>query len=394
MASGHGGNRSIQIAFGKSRYAVTAEKMHGGKDSTMMGCQCGFLARRHFLMGAAATGVAALGATRSLAQSSHLPSSTTKKHWVDVHHHFVPPGYLARVAASAGNSGGSAPPPTALEKWTARRSLDQMDLAGVETAFLSLSNPGVWFGDKGLARTLARDSNEYCAKLIAANPGRFGMFATLPLPDMDGSLAEAAYALDILKADGIGLFTSYQDRWLGDPLFDPLFEELNRRHAVVYTHPTTANCCRALQNMVPSNLIEYQTDTSRAIAGILAAGIPARYPNIKIIFSHAGGTMPYLIERFVGWAKSPPIANALPQGLMPALANFYYDTAQVSNPIAMGALSKLVPSSQILFGTDYPFRLVDEQLEQLTHCGVFDSDKLSAIGRDNALILMKRATDI
>ncbi len=269
-----------------------------------------------------------------------------------------------------------------------------MDLAGVETAILSLSNPGVWFGDKGLARALARDSNEYCAKLIAANTGRFGMFATLPMPDIDGSLVEAVYALDVLKADGIALFTSYQDRWLGDPLFDPLFAELNRRHAVVYTHPTTASCCHALQMKVPSNLIEYQTDTSRAIAGLLAAGIPARYPNIKIIFSHAGGTMPYLIERFVGWAKSPPMVAALPQGLMPALAGFYYDTAQASNPIAMGALSKLVPSSQILFGTDYPFRLVDEQLEQIMNCGVFDSDKLSAIGRDNALILMKRTADL
>ncbi len=358
-------------------------------DSCSAGCPSNALSRRRFLAGAAIGSVTALAPCRSLAQSLHLSVPAKKTGWIDVHHHLVPPRYLERIAADKA-SGAPAASTQALEQWTVQRSLDQMDLAGVETSILSLSNPGVWFGDAAIARKLARECNDYAAKLVATYPGRFGSFAVLPLPDIDGSLAEMAYALDSLKADGLGLYTSYQNKWLGDPLFDPIFAELNRRRAIVYVHPTAADCCRALQEAVPSNLIEYQTDTTRAIAGILAAGIPTRYPDVKMIFSHAGGTMPFLIERFMNWAKTPPIAKALPHGLISAVSGFYYDTAQTSNPIAMGALSKLVPNSQILFGTDYPFRTVEEHVDQLTHSGVFDANQLRGIGREHALMLMPR----
>jgi predicted TIM-barrel fold metal-dependent hydrolase len=297
---------------------------------------------------------------------------------------------MDQVPADDAVPGASSTPRRALQGWTVQHSIDQMDQAGVDTSILSMSNPGVWFGDVGKTRKLARDCNEYAAKLVSDYPGRFGMFATLPLPDIDGSLEEITYALDVLKADGIGLYTSYETKWLGNPAFDRVFLELNRRKAIVYTHPTTASCCRNLQTAVSPNVIEYQTDTSRAIAEFLGSGAAARYPDIRIIFSHAGGTMPFLIERFTGWAKTPSVAKNLPNGLMHELERFYYDTAQTSNAVAMGALTKLVPDKQILFGTDYPFRTVTEHVENLIGSGVFDSKRLKTIGRDNALAILPR----
>ena len=165
------------------------------------------------------------------------------------------------------------------------KSLADMDAAGVSTAILSITTPGVWFGDAAAAAALARACNEYGAKLTSSNPRRFGTFSTLPLPDIDASLREIEYALDTLKADGIGLFTSYGDKWLGDPAFAPVMDELNRRKAVVYTHPTGANCCVNLIADVPEPIIEYGTDTSRTIASLLFTGTASRCPDIKFIFS-------------------------------------------------------------------------------------------------------------
>src|SRR2546429_1684639 len=189
-----------------------------------------------------------------------------------------------------------------------------------------------------------------------ARPRRFGVFASLPLPNIEASLREIEYAFGTLKADGVGLFTSYGSKWLGDPSFNPVFEELNRRNAVVYTHPNTANCCRNLIPNLGDGAIEWGTDTTRAIAQMIFGGAAARYPNVRMIFSHGGGTMPFLVERFTNMAKSPQLAPKFPDGFRGAAGKFYYDTAQASNPAAMSALSKVVPISQIVFGTDFPFR--------------------------------------
>jgi predicted TIM-barrel fold metal-dependent hydrolase len=161
-----------------------------------------------------------------------------------------------------------------------------MDKAGVATAITSITTPGVSFGDPVAARRLARECNEYAARLVVDFPGRFGVFAALPLPDIEGSLRETAYALDVLKADGVCMFTSYGDRWLGDPEFTPVMAELDRRKAVLYTHPTAPNCCRNLVPDVPAPIIEYGTDTTRTIASLVFSGTAARFPNIRFIFSH------------------------------------------------------------------------------------------------------------
>jgi predicted TIM-barrel fold metal-dependent hydrolase len=303
-------------------------------------------------------------------------------HRVDVHHHFCPPDYVTAVGKRAFIFPN-------LSAWTPAHSVEEMDRAGVATSILSMTTPGLWFSEVAEARHLARLCNDYAARLVADHPGRFGMFASLPLPDVDGSLREIAYALDVLKADGIGMYTSYADRHLGDPRFAPLFEELNRRKAVVYTHPVRPDCCKNLLPGIPEVTIEWATDTTRAVASLIFSGAATRYRDIRFIFSHAGGTLPFLVERFVLLAGTPAYAAMLPHGVLHELQKFHYDTAQASNPGAMCSLTRLVAVSQILFGSDFPFRTCDEHVHGLGQCGFSDADRL-AIERDNALALLPR----
>jgi 6-methylsalicylate decarboxylase len=344
------------------------------------GVRPGGISRRAFM----ATGVAAgaVAATvgspfvRNAAAQTVTDLPVAERKIVDVHHHIAPPNYLAETRARQN-------PPVI--NWSIQRSLDDMEKAGVATSITSITTPGVWFGDVEQARRLARECNEYAARLMQDHPGRFGMFAMLPLPDVDASLRELAYALDTLKADGIAVLTSFGDKWLGDPLFDPIMEELNRRGAVLYTHPTTANCCRNLVPSVPPAMIEYGTDTTRAIASILLRGTAKKYPNVKFIFSHAGGTMPFLIERFM---RLGPQEN-VPGGMEAALKTFHYDIAQTSHRIPLRALVDLVSTSQIVFGTDFPFRTAADHENALLKFG-FTADELHAINRENALKLLPK----
>ncbi len=276
--------------------------------------------------------------------------------------------------------------PLALE-WSAERSLEDMDRAGIERAVLSMTTPGLWFGDRAAARTLARDCNEYAAWLVAAHPRRFAAFASLPMPDIDGTLEELAFALDTLGAEGVAMFTSYGNTWLGDPAFAPVFEELDRRKAVVYTHPTSSEACPAVLPEITPAVIEFGTDTARSIASLVFSGAAARYSNVRFIFSHAGGTMPLLVERFEGVARLPDVTRRLPHGLQHELGRFYYDTAQASNATAMSALTAVASPSHILFGSDYPFRTALEQIDRLRTCA-FSSGEFERIERCNALDLM------
>ncbi len=335
------------------------------------------LSRRELLDGFALAGAGAL-----LAGNVHAAISSAAA-LIDVHHHFYPPEFVAALVRGNQNL-------TAAKDWTPERSLADMDKAGVSTAILSITTPGVSFLEDAAAQRLARECNDYAARLVSDHKGRFGSFAILPWPDSEASLREIEYSLDTLKADGIGMLTSYGDKWLGDPSFAPIFEELNRRKAVVYTHPTSANCCRNALAGIPDTAIEYGTDTSRAIVRTVFGGASRKYPDIRFIFSHAGGTMPFLIERLINLAKTPQYAALLPNGYVAEAVKFYYDTAQASNPIAMGALRKLVPPSQIVFGTDYPFRTSAEHVKNLKECGVFSAAELRAIHRDNAMKLLQR----
>ncbi len=339
------------------------------------------LGRRKFIAGAAALGALGPGKPATgLAQTA----AAAKPFRIDVHHHLSPPTYIA--ASNAANFGDRL-----MKSWTPQKSLEDMDAAGIAVAILSVTTPALNFTAGEPARKLARECNEYASKLVADHAGRFGSFAAIPLTDIDGSLQEIGYALDLLKADGIALMTSYGDKWLGDPAFLPVMDELNRRKAVVYTHPTTANCCVNLVRTQQPVMIEFGTDTTRTIADIVFSGNAQTFRDIRWIFSHAGGTMPFLIERFVRNPLLDPQAKpAVPEGTLAELRRFYYDTAQTSNKGAMSALAAIIPASQILFGTDYPYRTGLDHVRGLRAAGVFTDDQLMEIDRSNALKLMPR----
>ena len=336
--------------------------------------------RRGFVLGAGALALTA--AVRG--DGAAAQPADAKPFRIDVHHHLSPPTYV-----TASNDAGFGDP--LMKNWTIEKSLDDMDKAGIATSMLSVTTPAVSFTRGDAARRLCREANEYAARLVADYPARFGNFAMLPLTDTEGSLRELSYALDTLKADGIALMTSYGDKWLGDPSFLPVMEELNRRKALVYTHPTAANCCVNLAPTQPPVMIEFGTDTTRTIADIIFSGNARRFPDIRWIFSHAGGTMPFLIERFVRHPLLAPKAKeTVPNGTLAELKRFFYDTAQTSNRSAMSALAAIIPPSQIVFGTDFPYRNGSDHVKGLREAGVFTDEQIGAIERGNALKLIPR----
>jgi predicted TIM-barrel fold metal-dependent hydrolase len=278
-----------------------------------------------------------------------------------------------------------------MRDWTPEKSLEDMDRAGVATSILSVTIPGVWLGDVEKSRQLTRACNEYGARLVTDHPGRFGMFPALPLPDVEGSLREIEYVLDVLKADGIGLLTSYGDKWLGDPAFDPVMAELNRRKAVVYTHPHGPMCTHGIlkEIVIRDSSIEYGTDTTRALVNMLFGGTFGRCPDLKIIWSHGGGTMPFLVERFIRMGKEARYKELMPHGFVAEARKFFYDTAQVLHGAPLLALKHLVPLAQICFGTDYPWRYSDECVNGLIASGAFSAEELTAID-NNAAALFPR----
>jgi predicted TIM-barrel fold metal-dependent hydrolase len=339
------------------------------------------LSRRDFLKRAVTTSAGALVASRGM--SAQNPAAAPRR--IDVHQHYVSPDYYAMLTRK--NAVSPVPGFAIWRDYTPERNIVEMDKAGVQTAMLSQTAPGVWFGDVNEARRLAREMNEYAAAKIVDNyKGRFGLFAILPLPDIEGSLKEIEYAFDTLKADGVGLLTSYEDKWLGDPAFAPVFNELNRRKAVVYTHPQEAACCRyAIAGVTPQTM-EYPTDTTRTIMSLIVSDTATRCADIKFIFSHAGGTIVSIAGRFLGNAVSaenlarPADVNSR----MHHIRRFYYDTAGSANPVQMQSLKLLVPASQIVFGTDFPFANPAATVTGLGGSG-FSTEELRGIYRDNAL---------
>ncbi len=342
--------------------------------------------RREFLWGAAAAGAAALlPVHRSQAQGA-----AGKPRPIDMHHHFGPPKWMSFLASRKLLL-------NVWEGWTPAKAVEELDRAGVATAVVSITYPGIWLGPNVATieetRAMARDCNDYGAKMRVDYPGRFGLFAVLPLPDVEGSLREIEYAFDTLKADGVGVLTSYGDKWLGDASFAPVLEELNRRKAVVFTHANVPSCCtrggsgtqRYLVPGVNNNVIEYGTDTTRAIMSLVVINVGDRYPDLRFTFSHAGGTMPFLIERILGRKDMASLTDPTrPNARLHQLRQFYYDTANANNVVAMTALNKVVGISQILFGTDFPYEgAVLEQENDLKNCEAFNSQELQTILSEN-----------
>jgi predicted TIM-barrel fold metal-dependent hydrolase len=340
-----------------------------------------WVARRKFLATLGALGAAAV-LPDTLWQQQMCAAIPDRPFRIDTHHHFSAPGFIAAISARKTNQ-------RPLEQWTPGKSIDDMDKSGVATAMISTSEPSVWFGDNEAARKLARECNDLGARLMADYPGRFGMFSTVPLPDVDGCLREIEYSQDTLKADGVCLMTSYQGKYPGDPAFEPVMSELNRRKAVVFLHPVKAECCKDLQPELAPALIELGTETTRAIASVIFDGTASRYPDIRFLFSHGGGTMPSLMTRFQSLAARPDIAQRLPNGLLYEVRKLYYDTANFYGPYSWPTMLKLVPVSHILFGTDFPFSSAQEVAKGLSEVGLKASE-LQAIERGNALELFPR----
>ena len=304
-----------------------------------------------------------------------------KPNHIDVHHHFYPPEFSQAVNDFTGHK------LPMVERWTPDASLEEMDTNGVSTAILSLwSIPGVWMGsDVAGMRRWARLVNDYAADMRRDHPGRFGLFSALPMPDVEGSLIEIEYALDVLKADGVGLMTNYGDTWPGDPIYRPVFEELNRRKAVVYFHPVSPNCCAGqIVPGVQESWAEVVFDTGRAVLSLLVNGVFRDLRDIKWIFSHSGGTVPVIARRTATLSQhSPAMKDAAPDGIDAELTRLHYETANGYHAPNMAALLAYVPVSQVMFGTDYPYVTVGENVEGLAEA-VSGAD-LEAIRSGNAL---------
>ncbi len=231
---------------------------------------------------------------------------------VDVHSHFLPVGYRAAIEAAGYGRTDGIP---GLPAWDVTRATDTMERLGIDVSVLSISSPGVYFGDLAAAKRLAREVNEDGARLVADYRGRFRQFAVVPLPDVDSSLAEAAYALDVLAADGIALKTNHAGHYLGDSRFDPFFAELDRRAAVVFIHPTSP-CCAGVEQLAmgyPRPMIEFFFETTRAVMNLILSGTLRRFPNVRFVIPHAGATLPVLIERIAQLAPIMDWRSQLPR---------------------------------------------------------------------------------
>jgi len=264
---------------------------------------------------------------------------------IDVHHHIVPPFY-AQWLRDRGRAAGGLPIPD----WSPEASLALMDERGIETAILSVSTPGVHLGDDAEARVRAREVNEFAAKVVHDHPTRFGFFATLPLPEVDGALAELAYAFDTLRADGAVLLANSRGVYLGDPRFDPLFDELNRRRTVVFVHPSIIPGLDPLPGLPPF-VADFLLDTTRAAIGLARSGTLDRCRDLKLILAHAGGFLPYAAYRIAVAAS----VDGNPLEGLARLKRFHFDLALSSSPTALPSLLAFAEPDHVLFGSDFPY---------------------------------------
>jgi predicted TIM-barrel fold metal-dependent hydrolase len=304
---------------------------------------------------------------------------------IDVHHHVLPPKYLAELTPERVFHQSGRIPPAA--KWTVQQSLGVMEEGGIATALTSLSAPGTWFGDVAQSRRLTREVNEYQAELRRDHPGRFGVLASLALPDVEGSLREIEYALDVLKVDGFVLLTSYDNRWPGEKEFAPIFDELNRRKATVLFHPTVPGCCYELITGVPDATVEFMFDSVRAVTSMLYSGTFSRCADMRFIVPHCGSAVPLLQARISGmWNWNKESQRLVPNGVAHELKKLYYDVALSARPECLAPLMKLVTPKNVVLGTDYPWggMSVTDTVKGLADFG-FTAEELRLIERENAL---------
>jgi aminocarboxymuconate-semialdehyde decarboxylase len=299
---------------------------------------------------------------------------------IDTHHHILPDFFWRETNDSHTPVGGLAP-----LQWSKEVMISFMDDAGIDVAVMSVSTPGVHLGDSEKARSLARRCNEFAAELVQAKPDRLAGFACLPLPDLDSSLEELSYALDVLKLDGLVLFTNSRGVYLGDDTLDQVFAELERRKSVVFVHPNPSPDAVAHSLGLPDNLIDFPTDTNRAVAQMHYTNRFARTPNVKYIFSHAGGSIPYLAARFAIIDEMDFIPGAEERGTAADMfRRMYWDTALAASDPVLGMLRDIVGLDQVLFGTDFPYLrrdlAVNAKQRILESAELNDSERRAVLG--------------
>jgi predicted TIM-barrel fold metal-dependent hydrolase len=313
---------------------------------------------------------------------------------IDVHFHAFPPDYRAAAVSS-----GATPLVGKFPDWSVDLALKMMDANGIQTGIMSVTYPGVSFCKSAVeARTIARKTNDYFAELIARRSDRFGGFALLPISeslqdseDLQDAVAEIEYVLDRLKLDGVQLFTCYGGKYLGDPVFEPILEMLNRRHAVVHVHPTLNPLMKQLDIMLPGYILEYVFDTTRAAASLMFSGALDRFPQIRFILSHAGGTLPFLSWRVANTvAPDGPLPQWTPEEILQKLRKFWYDTALSPGPQAMGSLFEVADPAQIVFGSDWPLANDKKVAREVAAMSFLSDERKAAIDRGNALPLFPR----
>jgi predicted TIM-barrel fold metal-dependent hydrolase len=316
--------------------------------------------RRDVLAGIAAVSAAGI---------ANIPAplrAATPQGAIDVHHHFNPPFLQAAAAGNrVGNNGAGL-------NWDIANSLADMDKAGIATAILSPPTGFAERTDPTRRSGMVREVNDYGAQLVRDHRGRYLQFAYMPLPDIDAALKEIDYGFGTLNTVGASFATSYGDKYVSDPMFAPVWEELNRRKAVAYFHPLAGACCTKLMPDLPleATLVEIPYDTARAVMGFLLSGQFAKYRDIKWIFSHSGGAVPMFDGRFKRLLQTADLSRIAPQGLDAEFGRLYYETANAASPPTMAALLKFAPLSQVLFGSDHPYVSDADNMADLRRCGL------------------------
>jgi len=308
---------------------------------------------------------------------------------IDVHHHILPPQFIAWLNEQGLDWTGGPDKP----EWTPAKGIEVMDRYAIATAIASVV-PSVYWGDIEQAKRWATHCNDFAAQIRQDHPDRYGAMATLPLPDTAAACREAEYGLDQLKLDAVILFASQGDQYLGDPAYDELMAELDKRDAVVLIHPDTAPPGADVPKLhIPYGLVEFMADTSRAVTNLLFNGAFERFPRIRWIVSHAGATIPYTAWRIsLGELMNPEVKARAPKGTMHYLKQLYYDTALSTHEPAFAALKQFAEPGHVLFGSDYPLvpePVVAAEVAGLQQSRVLDDEDRDHIDRD-ALTLFPR----
>lgn len=305
---------------------------------------------------------------------------------IDVHQHIIPPIWRKALSDNGVTSGGWATP-----DWSTGSALEMMDRQGIATGILSVTSPGTVFEGVADPVGLARAVNEYGAQQQEAHPTRIGTFASLPLPNVDAAIAEAVYALDVLHADGVVLMSNVGGKYLGHADYEPLWQELNRRHANVFIHPAQPQL--PLLEGTPAPMADYVFDTTRTALNMVLAGVMSRYTDMKVILSHGGGFLPYAAYRFAVLTSTTLDENRTAESLLVDLKRFYFDTALASSPSSLPSLLEFAEPGHVLYGSDWPFAKEEAGAYFngfLDSYEKFESGQAHALNRGNAEVLFPR----